>query len=57
MHLTLKRVEAPWSGEVWLGGSWGEGGDILMENAEEVWDVYSQQVDQQGDKLWTVKED
>jgi hypothetical protein len=32
MHLTLKRLEAPGSGEVWWGG-------ILVEMEEEVWDV------------------
>jgi hypothetical protein len=33
MHLTLKRLEALGSGQVW----WGV--DILMEMGEEVWDV------------------
>jgi hypothetical protein len=38
MHLTLKRLEAPGSLEVWWGGG---GRDILMktEGQEEVWDV------------------
>ena len=33
MHLTLKRLEALGSGQVW----WGV--DILMEMGEEVWEV------------------
>jgi hypothetical protein len=35
MYLTVKRFEAPGSGEVWWGG--GRGGDIL-EMGEGVWD-------------------
>jgi hypothetical protein len=40
MHLTLKRLEAPWSLEFWLDGA-VVGGDILMEpgGGEEVWGV------------------
>jgi hypothetical protein len=32
MHLTLKRLEAPGSGEVWLDGGWGQSrvGEILV---------------------------
>jgi hypothetical protein len=30
MYLTLKRLEAPGSGEVWWGWGWGSG-DILLE--------------------------
>ena len=40
MHLTLKRLEAPGSLEVWLGRVGG--GDILVETGkgrEEVWYV------------------
>jgi hypothetical protein len=33
MLLTLERIEAPGSWEVW----WGGGGDILLEMGEEVW--------------------
>jgi hypothetical protein len=49
MHLTLKRLEAPGSLEVW----WGGGGNILVETGiqEELWDVKSQTVDQEGDKI------
>jgi len=42
MHLTLKRLEAPGSG------------DILMKSRKEVWDV-GQRVDQEKDKIWSVK--
>lgn len=38
MYLTLERLEAPGSGEVWLGRGL-RGGDILMEMKEEAWDV------------------
>jgi hypothetical protein len=37
MHLTLRRLEAPGSLEVWWGGGGGGGGggeDILMETGE-----------------------
>jgi hypothetical protein len=34
MHLTLKKLEAPGSGEAWW--SWEEG-DILLEMGEEEW--------------------
>jgi hypothetical protein len=35
MHLTLERLEAPGSGELW----WGWGGDILLEmGKKEEWD-------------------
>jgi hypothetical protein len=42
MHLTLKRLEAPGSGEVWRGGMWGLGGGGWGHPSggrEEVWDV------------------
>jgi hypothetical protein len=35
MHLTLERLEAPRSGEVWWDGSVG---DIFLETGEEEWD-------------------
>ena len=45
MHLTLERLEALGSGEVWQGGvEWGGmgrlgwGGDIVVEMGEEEWD-------------------
>jgi hypothetical protein len=40
MHLILKRLEAPGSLDVQLGGGWGSG-NILVEtgNGENVWDV------------------
>jgi hypothetical protein len=48
IHLSLKRMEAPWSGEVWWGrdGGWA-GGRNGMWN--------SQRVDQEGNKIWSVK--
>ena len=51
MHLTLKRLEASGSLEVWWGR--GRGGDILMEtgDGEEVWDMeQSESGPQEGDK-------
>ena len=48
MHLTIKRLEASVSVEVWWGG------DIGDEGGEEVWYV-SQRVDQEEDKIWSVK--
>jgi hypothetical protein len=52
MHLTLKRLEASVSLEVWEGREWGNGGrgwDILMDTGggEEIWDV-EQLEDRQG---------
>jgi hypothetical protein len=51
MHLTLKRLEAPGSREVWWGGGIlleiGGGGNYRMRN--------SQGAEQDGDKDWTVK--
>jgi hypothetical protein len=58
MHLTLKRLEAPGSEEVWCGRGWG-GGDILVEMGHGwrygMWN--SQRVDWEGDKIWVVKKD
>jgi hypothetical protein len=34
MYLTLKRLEAPGSGEVW----WRWSGNILLKMGEEIWD-------------------
>jgi hypothetical protein len=42
MYLTLKRLKAPGSAEVWWGGGWGRGhpcGDGGEGTEEEVWDV------------------
>ena len=41
MHLTLKRLKAPWSLDVWWDGKWGGGGVIFVETGvgEEVWNV------------------
>jgi hypothetical protein len=37
---------------------WGlKGGDILWYIGEDVWDVEQSEVDQEGDKIWTVKQD
>jgi hypothetical protein len=40
MHVTLKRLEAPGSGEVWWSKGW-VGGGILVETGgwEEIWGV------------------
>jgi hypothetical protein len=55
MHLTLKRLEAPGSLEVW----WGEGGDILVEMGVGVWRKYrmwnSWRMDWEGNKIWSLK--
>jgi hypothetical protein len=57
MHLTLKRLEAPGSGEVW----WGrveEGRDILLERRRRRYGMgSSREVDWEGDSSWTVKGD
>ena len=39
MHLTLKRIKVPGSGEVWWGGWWW-GAGILLESGggEKEWD-------------------
>jgi len=47
MHLTLERLEAPGSLEVWWGGWGGWGGVIIVEtqgkgSGEELWDVESE---------------
>jgi hypothetical protein len=56
MHLTLKRLEAPSSIEVWWVGSRGQG-DILLEmglgKRYGMWN--SQRVDQERNKIWSVK--
>jgi hypothetical protein len=47
MHLTLERLGAPGSGEVWLGGCGC--GSILLETGEEkVWDVEQSECGQGG---------
>jgi hypothetical protein len=54
MHLTLKRLESPGSGEVWWGLVW-RSRNILMEYRDWVRGVWNRQrVDQDGDKVWTV---
>jgi hypothetical protein len=45
MYLTLKRLEAPGSLEVWWDGGW-EGGDILMETGEGGKELYIENVEQ-----------
>jgi hypothetical protein len=47
MHLTLKRLEAPGSLEVWWGGGWRVGRRYRMRN--------SQREDWEGNKIWRVK--
>jgi hypothetical protein len=59
MHLILKRLEAPGSGEVWGGG----GGDILLETGlgwrrgGVEWGAVGGGADWEGDEDWTVKKD
>jgi len=57
MHLTLKRLEAPGSLEVWC---WGWSGDILVETGGEMvmglWDFQqSWGVGLEGNKIWNVR--
>jgi hypothetical protein len=55
MHLTLKRLEAQGSGEFWWygGGRWGQ---PLGDSKREKYGIeHSQRVDQERDKVWTVK--
>jgi hypothetical protein len=49
MHLTLKRLEAPESGEVWWGGVGRQGRRYGMRN--------SWRADQEGNNDWTVIKD
>jgi hypothetical protein len=52
MHLTLKRLEAPWSLEVWGAegiSSWRQG------DGKEVWDGNNQRMDRKGNKIWSGK--
>jgi hypothetical protein len=56
MHLTLKRMEAPGSLEVWWGGAWGRGhpsGDRGTERRYGMWN--RQRVDRDVNKIWNVK--
>jgi hypothetical protein len=55
MYLSLKRLEAPGSGEVWWGGSRGWGHPLGDGGGYGMWN--SQRADQEGDKDWTVKKD
>jgi hypothetical protein len=45
MHLTLERLEAPGSGEVWWDG---QGGEILLEMGERNGMRSSKRVNQEG---------
>jgi hypothetical protein len=53
MHLTLKRLEAPGSGEVsWNGG----GGWVILGDRAKRYKMWnSQRMDQEVDEVWTVK--
>jgi hypothetical protein len=54
IHLTLKRLETPGSGEMQCSKL--QGGEILGESRGERYMMWqSQRVDQEGDKVWTVK--
>jgi hypothetical protein len=57
---TLKRLEAPGSGEVWWGGGVGgvegwEGRDILLETGRRNGMRNYWRADQEGNNDWTVK--
>jgi hypothetical protein len=55
MHLTLKRMEFPWSGEVWCGcGTFS--GNFLGDGRLtcKMWNIWS--MDRERDKVWTVKQ-
>ena len=51
MHLSLERLEASGSGEVWWGG------DILLEVREWEGIGRGQSTDQEGDGIWIVTKD
>jgi hypothetical protein len=52
MHLTLKRLEAPWSLEVWKVGEWGPPpGDRGLRKRYGMWNSW--RVDQEGNKIWS----
>jgi hypothetical protein len=57
MHLSLERLEAPGSLEVWWGGDWGYGGNFLVKTGcmEDYGMENSQRVDQEGSKIWSIK--
>jgi hypothetical protein len=60
MHLTLKRLEAPESVEVWKGGNWGVGTSSWRQGwgsrGGRMYGMWkSHRVDREGDKFWTVK--
>ena len=51
MYLSLNRLEAPGSGEVW----WGGGGDIHLETGRlEEGMEFGTVVDQEGNKIWSI---
>ena len=57
MHLTLKRLEAPGSLEVWLGGWWVVcGWYIIMETGgmEGVWNVEQLEDGWGVNKIWSI---
>jgi hypothetical protein len=55
MHLTLKRLKAPGSSEVWWGGS-GLGTSLWRQwGRKEVWDVESHRVELEENNIWSVK--
>ena len=54
MHLTIKRLEAPVSLEVWWDGGWGHPHeDRGQEKRYEMWN--SQRVDRDGrNQIWSI---
>jgi hypothetical protein len=56
MHLTTKSLEDPESGEVWWGGAGSWGHPCSCEDGQRKYGMwYSQRVDEEEDKIWTVK--
>jgi hypothetical protein len=55
MHLTLKRLEDPGSGEVWWGGSrgWRHPHGYREGRRYGMWN--SQRIDWEGDQIWILK--
>lgn len=60
MRLTLGRLEAPGSGEMWQGGAgWEMRTSSWRSMRRGVWDeeLSCQRVDWEGEKDWTVEKD
>jgi hypothetical protein len=56
MYLTLKRLKAPGSLEVWLGGVWTVGTSTWRQSDGEDYGIWnSQMMDRGWNKIWSVK--